>query len=297
MPVDFYKVGPPNDRRFDDLGLRALGHDQAGGANRQKTLLCDRNSICFTKLAFVFLVGGQTKRWISLCLSSSGVRPMLRRLFALTHRGLSGSIPAPFNLRKDDITRAWEVLTREIIINPDRTEASITVKHARYTGPNPESALAQTTATEADGLRLTVGGEVAGDQYASVELTMRTLSCEYFISSENEAWFLGKREQVSQLLRSLRPWYGWVRPFTLVLVSALSFVSAFFLVKSWRLEGWSFQTVLLGLSILVWNALGLCWRVGYLFPKARIILRVRRRMSKETLAVIIAAATLVATIV
>src|SRR5439155_470855 len=29
MPVDFYKVGPPNDRRFDDLGLRALGHDQA----------------------------------------------------------------------------------------------------------------------------------------------------------------------------------------------------------------------------------------------------------------------------
>jgi hypothetical protein len=29
MPVDFYKVGPLNDRRFDDLGLRALGHDQA----------------------------------------------------------------------------------------------------------------------------------------------------------------------------------------------------------------------------------------------------------------------------
>src|SRR5437016_13564356 len=68
-----------------------------GGANRRKTLLCDRNSICFTKLAFVFLVGGQTKRWISLCLSSSGVRTMLRRLFVLTHRGLSGSIPPPFN--------------------------------------------------------------------------------------------------------------------------------------------------------------------------------------------------------
>jgi hypothetical protein len=95
-------------------------------------------------------------------------------------------------LRKDDIDRAWEVLTREIIINPDRTDASINVKHARYTGPNPESALAQTTATEADGLRLTVYGEVAGDRYASVELTMRTLYCEYFISSENEAWFLGK---------------------------------------------------------------------------------------------------------
>ena len=140
---------------------------------------------------------------------------------------MTSSTDQQSDLWKDDINRAWEVLTREIIINSNRTEASITVKHARYTGPNPESALAQTTATEADGLRLTVCGEVAGDQYASVELTMRTLSCEYFITSENEAWFLRKREQVSQLRRSLRPWYGWVRPFTLVLVSALSLVSAF----------------------------------------------------------------------
>ena len=29
MPADFCKVGPPDDRRFDDLGLRALEHDWA----------------------------------------------------------------------------------------------------------------------------------------------------------------------------------------------------------------------------------------------------------------------------
>ena len=29
MPEDFYKMGPPNDRRFDEVGLRALQHDWA----------------------------------------------------------------------------------------------------------------------------------------------------------------------------------------------------------------------------------------------------------------------------
>jgi hypothetical protein len=27
MPEDFYKVGPPEDRRFDAVGLRAFEHD------------------------------------------------------------------------------------------------------------------------------------------------------------------------------------------------------------------------------------------------------------------------------
>jgi hypothetical protein len=30
MPTDFYKIGPPHSRHFDDVGLRALEKDWAG---------------------------------------------------------------------------------------------------------------------------------------------------------------------------------------------------------------------------------------------------------------------------
>ena len=63
MPADFYKVGPPDDRRFDDLGLRALEHDWAvwPGESSERLMQRSQFQFCFTISASIFLAAARGK--------------------------------------------------------------------------------------------------------------------------------------------------------------------------------------------------------------------------------------------
>jgi hypothetical protein len=129
----------------------------------------------------------------------------------------------------------------------------------------------------------------SGSSIRSLALTMYRSYINYRISSEDEAWFLGRIAQLTRFFKARKPWYAVFRNPLLVAGPTVSLISCMLAISAFR-RGHLFLAVsALGLSMALLVILVLTC-THRLFPYVAVhpYKKTTRRVSRELLSVVIA---------
>ncbi|MCW8894438.1 hypothetical protein [Sulfurimonas sp.] len=199
-------------------------------------------------------------------------------------------------LKLDDVKSLMKILIEGIPEHTHAFEFSIHHDDVQIRADNLDDLFSQELPNEIDGLTCSVKGWTQDNTIdRGIFLSFRKTVSDYQIHAHDEAWFLGKIEQVNSFLEKKKPWYtNFSKHFASlngIFTGIFSMIFIFLIAK----EMYIFSLAPL-IMVYILHSSFQKYQDGKLFPKTKIILKEDiKRTNYELWSFIVSILSLVAT--
>jgi len=201
-------------------------------------------------------------------------------------------------LKLEDVKSLMKILIEGI---PDHTHAfefSIHHDDVQIRADNIDDLFSQELPNEVDGLTCSVKGWTHDNTIdRGISLSFRKTVADYQIHAHDEAWFLGKIEQINSFLKRKKTWYAMLSKHFAslngIFTCIFSMIFIFLIIK----EKYIFSLAPLIIIYILYSSFQK-YQEGKLFPKTKIILKEDiKRTNYELWTFIVSVLSLVTTVI